>query len=375
MDPTIDLGSMRVRLSAIRHDHRSRTRYLRAHHSSGAPVRCLCTSSPIEMGIAARGRPDPTYYLYALRRTDPPLHHPQCPHRIEDPLDHQPVVPAEQSQPAASPAPDPVDPLRLDASFLAPSSIESPLAFPMTPLAVALDRLLVAAGLNTWHPSFASKRSYFHARFRLIEAAKTLKISPTQSLADRFHFPPPWDPSRKDDIEYQEREFVDQLQPGSDGFLPRGLVIGRVRNFEQRPSWTASLLQLSGSKQNYWLDAAPTFFIPPLPPEISALVMLVVDRPGPSTRLRVVDAAFHLLTPHWIPVASVAHATLAEGLITRGDSFVASMRADPVTHSSYPDFLVQGSDPLNPARVSPRSIPAPSPSNHRSATSAASTSG
>lgn len=362
-DPLVDLGHLQVRLSSIRHDQVTRSRFLGPLYRTGAPARCMCTEPSVEMGIARRGDRAPVYYLYHLHRHDQELHTPECPHRVE----HVPLIAAQEE--AEAPAQEPADSTSLvvHVPLLQPQPIKpKSRTFSLAGMDALLDALLVSAGLNVWRPYFAGHRSYFQARFRLIEAAKKIRTYGSSTLADLLYFPPVWDPSKVQDIEFDLSEFMARLAPTEENMLPRGVIVGRVKDVEQRPTWTAPRIRLSESRLHFWMDAWPELIGPPCP-DYFYFVMLAVERPPDSDRLRVLDAAVSLMTPSWIPVATPDHAALANTLVGQRASFTSSMRSDETTCFAYPDLLAYA--PGAAARVIPlphsaSGVPAPTGPKH-----------
>jgi len=358
MDPLIDLGASQVRLSAVRHDQQSRSDYLGPLYRSGAPAWCLCGPTPVEMGVARRVDRGHIYYLYHLHRGDPSLHQAQCPHRVESEQDNQAATPSEADCPAPPVATGDPSTVVVHVPALEPRVVRPPAFDGLTGVPALLDCLLLGSGLNAWHPGFAGHRSYYHARFRLIEASKRIRPFGSSTLADVLYFPPPWDPAKKDDIEFQWQWFVDQLKPRPDGAVPRGVIMGKVREFETRPGWSAPRIRLADSRIYLWLDGCPGLFGAHPPPEHNWVAMLVVEASANASKLRVVDGSASLISPQWIPLASPAHVAHAAELVKQGTPFVAPLRCDPATSPSYPDLLVTGRGGV-PTRIAPRPEPQP----------------
>ncbi len=358
MDPFIDIGNSQVRLSALRHDASSRARCLSGLYRSASSARCMCTELPVEMGVAKRNEAPGIYYLYHLHRTDPTLHHPQCPHRIEqtDNSSSQKTEPAD-NRPSDS------SNLVVHTPLLEPRPIRPPGAATITGLGALLEAVVHSAGLDIWHPGFITHRSYFQARFRLIEASKRIRPFGSATLADILFIPPTFDKAKRDDLDFEWKYFLDQLQPTQEMTIPRGVVMGRVRSVQFKDGWSAPRIQLSESNLSLWLDNCPKLIPQEPTEEFTWLVLLAVEVSPETGKLKVIDGAAMRITPQWLPVFTPAHAALANDLVSQKLSFVSSLLTVSDSSWAVPDLiLTTKSGP--PQRVFPAKIPAQKASVH-----------
>ena len=331
MSPWIDVGRYRVPLSSIRIGPKERAHHLSRSHRQNTPVTCLCTPQGVSMGVARRSDPQPTYYLYHLHRGDPTLHSPSCPHYLpaQEPPPHPP-------QPVQAPSPTPHHP---DAAPPQDASPDAPAS-----AALYLDRLIAAAGLNKWHPSFLDKRTFYRARFRLIEASKSVESASDCILGESLYFPPMWDPATKDLAEEEWRIFVEMLNAQAEAPHPFGYVLGLAKSLEVRPDWTAPRLLISSHNTPFWLDKNPALLPFPADKGNHWLVLLQLAPSRSRHGYRVSDAAAVLLSSRWIPCFTSAHAKLADELAQSNLSFTASLSHDVHTSWAIPDFIVQAPD-------------------------------
>ena len=319
MSPWIDVGRYKVPLSSIRSGTQDRAHHLGRAYRDKRHVRCMCVPAGVAMGVAFRGDPQPTYYLYHLHRADPALHHRSCPHFAE-----QQVAPSVEPHPVRHP---------IDASSGTQAGLHQ-----------LLERLVCSAGLNVWQPTFLEKRTLYRARFRLIEAAKALDVEPGHVLGESMYFPPIWDPSQKHIAEEEWRLFVEMLHVDPPPVHPFGYVVGLAKTVDARPDWSAPRLLLASHHTPFWLDHNHSLI--PLPADQGHhwLVLLKVAPSRSRHGYRVVDGASLLLSSCWIPCMTAAHARLCDELSQSGVTFTAPLPHDPLTAWSAPDFLVQAPD-------------------------------
>lgn len=338
MDPFIDLGRFQKSLSAIRHNPQSREIFLAPLYHSGSPARCLCSDTPIEMGVARRRDKVPVFYLYHLHRGDPTLHHPRCPHRIE----YEGSVGQTASEAATVNLNQPGEEgggLVVHTPLLEPRRIKPMHSPALVGLPALLEAVLLISGLNAWHPGFISHRSYSQARYRLLEAARKIRPYGATTLADVLFMPPIWNEGKRDEIEGDWQGFLDLMQP-TEECVPRGVVMGRLRSINVKPEWSAPMLKLSEWRHAFWLDACPRLITEGPSENMSWLVMLAVEMSPTATKLRVIDGAAMRITPQWLPVFTVAHAHFANDLVQQKTSFTTSLHTDPATSWATPDFVV-----------------------------------
>ena len=306
---------------------------------------------PVEMGVARRGDKIPVYYLYHLHRGDPALHSPQCPHRIE----HEgPLAQSTQSEPKSDGKQDSDDTgsLVVHTPLLEPRQIQPPRVPALTGMAALLEAVLRTSGLNAWHPGYFSHRSYYQARYRLMEACKKIRPFGATTLADVLFMPQLWDQAKREELESDWQCFLEQIHPTAD-HVPRGVIIGRLWYIAKKPEWTAPMIKLSEWKHPFWLDACPNLIADAPSEDWTWLVMLAVEVQPGSYKLRVIDGAAMRITPQWLPVFSGAHANLANDLVHQRVSFTTSLHTDPATSWAVPDFVASSRDG-QPRRIFPR---------------------
>jgi hypothetical protein len=353
MDPYIDLGHTQAPLSAIRHDTQSRVKFLAPLYRSGAPARCLCSETPVEMGVTRRNHPRPVFYLYHLHRGDPLLHEINCPHRVEQD-DQAGQEPISTDKNAGLSLERDVASLVVHTPLLEPRRIDSGQPDAITGLPALLETVLHTAGLNAWHPGFISHRSYKQARFRIVEASKRIRPFGSFTLADIMFFPQVWDQAKRDDLEFEWQCFLDQLQPTPEQ-VPRGVVVGRLRSIAFKPGWSAPMLKLAEWKEPFWLDGCRNLLpVEAVTEEFSWLVMLAVESQPTGAKLRVVDGAAIRVTPQWLPVYSAVHAEFANFLVQDRMSFSTSLHTDQATAWAVPDFVVPERGADRARRIFPR---------------------
>lgn len=351
MDPFIDIGRRQVALSQIRLDTQTRKVYLSDLYRSTTLALCLCCDNPIQMGVARRAGTVPVYYLYHLHRGDPNLHHEQCPHRVEsseaqvsspDGSNHQEIT--ESSS------------LVVYTPSLEPRPIDPSLPNSISKLSVLLQSVLCCSGLNVWHPGFIAHRSYSKVRSRIIDASKRIRPFGTLTLDNILFMPPQWNAASVDSINSMWNSFLEVLRPTPDNMIPRGLIIGRLRNIEKRPGWSAPRIKLSEFNISFWLDKCPNLVVDECSDSFSWLVMLVVELDQATRKLHVIDGASIRITAQWIPVFSPAHASQANYLVESEIPFVASLHTDELTKWAVPDLLYRpGNASLKRLHVSARS--------------------
>jgi hypothetical protein len=153
--------------------------------------------------------------------------------------------------------------------------------------------------------------------------------------------PPTWDPSRRESINQQWSDFLDQISsagPGNAEFSI-GHVIGVVREIETRPHWTAPRLHLAEHKDAFWLDAVPQLLPPQGEPGTIWFCLLVVEGAPSKARFRVIGAAAQRLSDNWIPAYSEAHVSLVDRLIADHLSFTAPLPTQRSTAWALPDYI------------------------------------
>ena len=273
------------------------------------------------MGVARRAEPKPTYYLYHLHRSDPALHNSGCPHFAE---------------PEIAPDPQPLAP--------AASGADSVSAQANVDLGLALERLVCAAGLNVWKPSFLEKRTLYRSRFRLIEAAKSVDIDGERTLGESMYFPPIWDPSQKHITQEEWRIFIETLHSAPSQAHPCAYVVGLAKALEARPEWSAPRLFLAAHHTPFWLDHNHSVIPFPADHGHNWLVLLKIAPSRSRHGYKVVDGAALLLSSGWIPCLTAAHARLADDLAGSGVAFTAPLPHDRATSWAAPDFIVQAPD-------------------------------
>lgn len=318
MSTWIDVGRYRVPLSSIRSGTQDRAHHLGRVYREKRHVTCMCVPGGVEMGVALRSDTHNTYYLYHLHRGDPGLHHRSCPHFSEQSPALQQPAPAQQPQ-----QPPPLETTDLEAQ---------------------LERLIAAAGLQHWQPAFLEKRTFYRARFRLIEAAKSVDCSPAHTIGESLYFPPIWDPSLKDIVQQEWQLFIEMLNSAQPSSNTCGYVLGLVKSIEVRPDWSAPRLLLASHHTPFWLDHKPSLIPFPADPGHHWLVLLKLAPSRSRHGYKVLDGASVHLSANWIPCATSAHARLADELATSGATFTASLARDEQTSWATPDFLVQGKD-------------------------------
>lgn len=319
MSPWIDVGRYKVPLSSIRSGTQDRAHHLGRVYREKRQVLCLCVPGGVPMGVACRTDPQPTYYLYHLHRGDPALHHRSCPHFAEHPA----AAPVEPQ-----PERDPVD--------ASPGT--------QTDLDLVLERLVCSAGLNVWQPAFLEKRTLYRARFRLIEASKSVDVDPGHVLGESMYFPPIWNPAQKHIAEEEWRLFVEMLHVDPPPAHPFGYVVGLAKAVEARPAWSAPRLLLASHHTPFWLDHNHSLIPFPADQGHHWLVLLKLARSRSRHGYKVVDGSALLLSSGWIPCMTAAHARLADELSQSGVNFTAPLPHDRLTSWSAPDFLVQAPD-------------------------------